>query len=68
MIQKVFGSQLKKKKILFVSGATLKRPPYTFSGHDAHDANNHEEFIKMNNFFFNNFAINLPLSCNLSIE
>jgi|TARA_B110000858_G_scaffold185801_1_gene228324 putative transferase (TIGR04331 family) len=45
---------LKKKKILFVSGATLKRPPYTFSGHDAHDANNHEEFIKMNNFFFNN--------------
>ena len=42
---------LKKKKILFVSGATLKRPPYTFSGHDAHDANNHEEFIKMNNFF-----------------
>ena len=47
-------SSIKKKKILFVSGVTLKRAPYTFSGHDAHDENNREKFIKMNNFFFNN--------------
>jgi len=43
-----------KKKILFISGPTLKRPPYTCSAHDSHDETNRNTFVKVTKDFFNN--------------
>ena len=43
-----------KKKLLFITGPTVKRAPYTFSGHDAHDKKNRNFFVEVSKIFFNN--------------
>ncbi|WP_415284850.1 hypothetical protein [Candidatus Pelagibacter sp. Uisw_130] len=43
-----------KKKILFISGPTHKRTPYTCSAHDSHDETNRNAFVKVTKDFFNN--------------